>query len=111
MAVVYNLYIYGVNSSVPNELVADVTFLDDKDESIDMMAVMPINGLTKELEIIAHISEDAMLAITGILNVILDCCPNKRVVHLAKHGKKKRTRKKNLHRAIKILEGMSNGSC
>lgn len=31
-------------------------------------------------------------------------CPNKRVVHLAYHAKKERTRKKNLARMIKIIE-------
>ena len=31
-------------------------------------------------------------------------CPNKRVVHLAKYGRKWRTRKKNLHRAARIVK-------
>ena len=35
--------------------------------------------------------------------MFLSLCPNKRVVHLAKHGSKK-TSKKNFHRAIRILE-------
>ena len=35
---------------------------------------------------------------------MLSRCPNKRVVHLAKYARKKRTRKKNLHRALRILE-------
>lgn len=35
--------------------------------------------------------------------IFLSLCPNKRVVHLAKHGSKK-TSKKNFHRAIRILE-------
>lgn len=34
----------------------------------------------------------------------IDTCPNKRVVHLARHAKKWRTRKKNRRRAFKILE-------
>lgn len=34
----------------------------------------------------------------------LDDCPNRKVVHLAKHGRKWRTRKKNLHRAQRIME-------
>lgn len=34
---------------------------------------------------------------------ILDCCPNKKVVHLAKHSKKKRIRKKNMARAYKMI--------
>lgn len=34
----------------------------------------------------------------------LDRCPNHRVAHLARHARKYRTRKKNLHRAFKLLE-------
>ena len=34
----------------------------------------------------------------------LEKCPNRRVVHLAKHAKKARTRKKNLRRAMRIIE-------
>lgn len=34
----------------------------------------------------------------------LERCPNRRVVHLAKHAKKARTRKKNLHRAMRIIK-------
>ena len=34
----------------------------------------------------------------------LEECPNRRVVHLAKHAKKARTRKKNLRRAMRIIE-------
>lgn len=41
--------------------------------------------------------------IQWIKDSVLDICPNKRVVHLAKHGSKK-TCKKNFHRAIRILE-------
>lgn len=33
----------------------------------------------------------------------LERCPNRRVVHLAKYGRKRRTRKKNLHRAVRIV--------
>ena len=44
-----------------------------------------------------------MMTILGIKDSVLDICPNKRVVHLAKHGSKK-TRKKNFRRAIRILE-------
>lgn len=39
----------------------------------------------------------------------LERCPNRKVVHLAKHAKKARTRKKNLHRAMRILEKEAKG--
>ena len=34
----------------------------------------------------------------------IEDCPNHRVVHLAKHARKYRTRKKNMHRAFRLLE-------
>lgn len=57
-------------------------------------------------ECIAKLSKEAIMAIYGIREAVLRCCPNKRVVRLAFHAKKPRTRKKNFHRAIKILEGL-----
>lgn len=36
-------------------------------------------------------------------NKLLDCCPNRRVLHLARHGRKRRTRKKNMRRAYKMI--------
>ena len=41
---------------------------------------------------------------TGLFKLICELCPNKRVIHLAKYGKKRRTRKKNRARMIRILE-------
>lgn len=34
---------------------------------------------------------------------LLDLCPNRRVLHLAKHGRKYRTRKKNRRRAYDLI--------
>lgn len=34
---------------------------------------------------------------------LLDLCPNRRVKHLAKHGRKRRTRKKNRSRAYRLI--------
>ena len=41
-------------------------------------------------------------------DVVVKCCPNRKVAYLAIHSKKRRTRKKNVHRAIKILEELAN---
>ena len=49
-------------------------------------------------------SKQMILAITGIRDIVLQDCPNKRVSHLAIHAKKKRTRTKNLNRAFRIEE-------
>ena len=38
------------------------------------------------------------------VNKTLDACPNRRVVYLARHAKKHRTRNKNIRRAFKIAE-------
>ena len=44
------------------------------------------------------------LALLDIRDSVLDLCPNKKVVHLARHGRNKKIRKKNFNRAIRILE-------
>lgn len=49
-----------------------------------------------------------MDALIPIIEQIADmACPNKRVVHLALHAKKARTRKKNLHRILNSIKGGS----
>ena len=60
-------------------------------------------GLEATFTTFVKVSKDVMMTILGIKDSVLDICPNKRVVHLAKHGSKK-TRKKNFRRAIRILE-------
>ena len=50
--------------------------------------------------------EDEFNYISTDINVV-KCCPNRKVVYLATHSKKRRTRKKNFHRAIKILEELA----
>ena len=48
--------------------------------------------------------KNALMYITGVSQLAIDMCPNRKVVHLAKHANKRRARKKNLNRAIYILE-------
>lgn len=43
-------------------------------------------------------------ALIGFSKAVMELCSDKRVVHLAKHGRRWRTRKKNIHRAYRILE-------
>lgn len=54
------------------------------------------------------LSEEAAMAIFGVRSAVLKCCPNKRVAYLASNAKKARARKKNLRRAIKLLEKMED---
>lgn len=63
-----------------------------------------INSAFAEVGFIAKICTDAFAALVGITSTVMDACPNRRVVHLAKHATKRRTRKKNLHRAFRLLE-------
>lgn len=63
-------------------------------------------NLEKSFEFVTRITKEAILTITGMRKIIIKCCPNKRVVYLALNSRKKRTRQKNFHRAIKILENL-----
>ena len=66
------------------------------------------NTIEASFEATYHMLEEALLYISGARDVIIKCCPNRKVVYLAIHSKKRRTRKKNIHRAIKILEELAN---
>lgn len=39
----------------------------------------------------------------GIYGWVIDNCHNRRIVHLVKHGKNNKVRKKNFNRALKII--------
>ena len=62
-----------------------------------------------------EVAAGALKAIVDVINLVAPICfdfaaktlelyPNKRVVHLAKHAKKRRVRKKNLNRITKWIE-------
>lgn len=75
------------------------------DDPINTIAIADtFNPPSNSFECIAKASKEFILAVTGLRNSILECCPNKRVVHLALNGRTRRIRKKNFNRAIKILE-------
>lgn len=50
----------------------------------------------------ARLNMDALADLLGVTQHVLDECPRRRVVHLAKHARKARTRKKNRHRAFEM---------
>lgn len=66
--------------------------------------VVPVTGMEATYEAWCKVSKDFVLALFGIRDSVLNLCPNKKVVHLARHGRNKKIRKKNFHRAIRILE-------
>ena len=55
-------------------------------------------------ELVAKVQKDLWLKLLGVYDSVISTCPNKKVVHLVLYGKNKKIRKKNFHRAIKILE-------
>lgn len=66
------------------------------------------NVIEASFEATCRMFEEALLYISGARDVVIKCCPNRKVVYLATHSKKRRTRKKNIHRAIKILEELAD---
>lgn len=76
--------------------------------AIRLADISDINNAIEALfEAAFRIFEEALLYISGARDVVIKCCPNRKVAYLATHSKKRRTRKKNIHRAIKILEGLA----
>lgn len=66
------------------------------------------NTIEASFEATCSMLKEALLYISGARDVVVKCCPNRKVAYLATHSKKRRTRKKNIHRAIKILEELAN---
>ena len=66
------------------------------------------NVIEASFEATCRMLEEALFYISGARDVVVKCCPNRKVAYLATHSKKRRTRKKNIHRAIKILEELAN---
>lgn len=94
----------------PDDGYAPIGRVEDFDctcsDSNDTLPYMSFANLADLFECVCDLTKAAIMAISGIRDVVIKCCPNKRVVHLALHAKKARTRNKNFHRAIKILEGL-----
>lgn len=70
------------------------------------MLKVPVTGMEETFEACCSIRKELMLAMFGVRIAVLELCPNKKVVHLARHGRNKKIRKKNFNRAIRILEEM-----
>ena len=65
------------------------------------------NAIEASFEATCRMLKEALLYISGARDVVVKCCPNRKVAYLATHSKKRRTRKKNIHRAIRILEELA----
>lgn len=100
-----SLYILN-GDEAPKKLgeVKEIEVEERADDTSDF--VIPVTGMEATYEAWCKVSKDFVLALLGIRDSVLDLCPNKKVVHLARHGRNKKIRKKNFHRAIRILEEM-----
>lgn len=63
-----------------------------------------ITNLSASFTGTVQFTKETFMAFLGLNKAIIAACPNKRVAYLATHARKKRTRTKNLNRAIKMLE-------
>lgn len=63
-----------------------------------------ITNLTESFTGTVQLTKEMFMAILGLNKAIIAACPNRRIAYLATHARKKRTRIKNLNRAIRILE-------
>ena len=72
----------------------------DKAEKIALVveALQPI--VANILEVLTPAIQEAMAAINDMWRDVIECYPNRRVVHLALHHHKKKIRKKNTNRII-----------
>lgn len=90
---------YSLLGNVTNTTIEYGTDLDDISTPLGSLG-----SLEASFDMLAKEYKEIMLAITGLYKAVIDCCPDRRVAHLALHGKKARTRKKNRNRAFRILE-------
>jgi hypothetical protein len=72
----------------------------DKAQKIDRVveALQPI--VASIVEVLTPAIEEATTAINNMWRSVVECYPNRRVVHLALHHRKKKIRKKNTNRII-----------
>lgn len=99
---------------IGDELFGDVTEINctEEDDRVDFdqcaEQVVKLGAASREWSATVKMASDAYIqfvhTLLGIDLALTEMCTNRRVVHLAKHAKKKRTRKKNYKRMIRICE-------
>ena len=104
------IYFKGPEGWEPFGEVVEMTPIECGDEEawIVCRKINPIEEVALSFQMCAEAARKMVDAFLGVAGAVLDLCPDKRVVHLAKYGKKARTRKKNRRRAFKILEKETN---
>ena len=102
-----NVYVYNQDGT-PTRCAVYISNSDGTStERLDINECSINNTFEASFEATCRMLEEALLYISGARDVVVKCCPNRKVAYLATHSKKRRTRKKNIHRAIKILEELA----
>ena len=80
---------------------ADVEMVDCEDRDLISNVIKNVSytfkGFTDRLN-------EMIIMLFGIDKDVIEACHNSRIRHLALYSRKKRTRKKNIHRAFRIVE-------
>ena len=72
----------------------------DKAEKIDRVVEVLQPIVANIVEVLTPAIQEAVTAINNMWRYVIECYPNRRVVHLALHHRKKKIRKKNTKRII-----------
>lgn len=99
----------------PNELEDPLNSLNDDSWSCDISSIIRIDlshgpdfynldHMIAMEEAFPQYINDFIEYPIKVEEAVMNSCPNKRVSYLAAHARKKRTRKKNFNRAIRILQ-------
>lgn len=91
---------YSTIESINN---CDIEYTTSDDNKLNHLS-RSFTNLTESFTGTMQLTKEMFMAILGLNKAIIAACPNKRVAYLAAHAKKKRTRIKNLNRAIRMLE-------
>lgn len=103
-----NVYVYNQDGTSTERLdINDCSIECEREDKFNYISNVINNTIEASFEETCRMFEEALLYISGARDVVIKCCPNRKVVYLATHSKKRRTRKKNIHRAIKILEELA----
>lgn len=82
----------------------DIEFYDPGEKYVDRI-FNDDDSAFASFEVKCRIDFYAWAIFSGLMHTVLETCPNKRVVHQIMHATKRKVKKKNLRRAIRILEG------
>lgn len=101
------LFVCADSGCVPLKELENIDLGADLSETEDQTAFR-LSNLSQTLEcsfeLVSKAASRAVIALLGLQDAIMMCCPNKRIVHLAKHGRSYRVRKKNKSRILKTIE-------